>query len=522
MIEVNFYDPVCKHSFARTRFAFGSAFKDSESSCFFKHLLCAILGGLILAASVALSSPSTGRAQSVSIAPSDPESEIDDPLSSTREVVVFSARSNEPGFFRRVWRTDGTPGGTFEITRDYAAPDHFFSLGDGRAAFVGIRCFRYNIGVVNSRRVRHIPITTDATLGQPASGFARFDAENVIFNGYSQEHGYEPWISPLRNRGTKMVRDIYLGSASSFPTNFTPLGDGRFVFIATDAAHRTELWVTDGTRRGTKLTKDLVPPSSGGGGNTIRYLTSLGDGRALFNGQTPQFRSRLFVTDGTQRGTKELVAREGLVVDPRNIVAIGDGRAFLNASRDSSVVGTWTTDGTPRGTKPLLKRGEPISLGNFTPMGEGRFLASQYLNEALYLWETDGTPSGTNRITRVAHMVGDARFAAISQPVGDGAGNFYFFVTVDRQPEPRIRQLWVTDGTSDGTRRVVQFPTDHFETSALVPVGRGRMVFGMESPATGNELWVTNGTGPGTTLLMDIYPGATSSNPEGFVNLFRP
>jgi len=482
----------------------------------FQESIWCRFGAFALAVSAGVASPAALVAQNTqSTTEAETETMVDAVLSSKREVVVFSARSNEPGTFRRVWRTDGTPGGTFEITREYAAPDHFFSLGDGRAAFVGIRGFRYNIGVVNSRGVRHIPITTDAMLGQPASGFARLDEDRVIFKGFSQDHGFELWTSRLRNNGTKMVRDINPGSADSHPTNITPLGDGRFVFIATDVAHKTELWVTDGTRRGTRLTRDLVPPTSGGGGNTIRYLTSLGDGRAVFNGQTPQFRSRLFVTDGTRRGTKEVVAREGLVVDPRGIVAIGGGRALLNAGS------TWVTDGTPRGTKPLLKRGAPISLGNFTPMGEGRFLATQYLDGVLYLWETDGTPSGTNRITRVAHRVGDARFAAISQPVGDGAGNFYFFVTVDRQPEPRIRQLWVTDGTSDGTRRVVQFPTDHFETSALVPAGRGRMVFGMESPATGNELWVTNGTGPGTTLLMDIYPGATSSNPEGFVNLFR-
>ena len=61
--------------------------------------------------------------------------------------------------------------------------------------------------------------------------------------------------------------------------DFTALGDGRFVFSATDGINGNELWVTDGTSAGTTIVKDINP-----GTNDLNMgsIFAIGGGKAVF------------------------------------------------------------------------------------------------------------------------------------------------------------------------------------------------------------------------------------------------
>ena len=57
---------------------------------------------------------------------------------------------------------------------------------------------------------------------------------------------------PVAAQTPYMVKNINPGSHSSNPNSLVQVGSLTF-FVATDAAHGTELWKTDGTSGGTQL-----------------------------------------------------------------------------------------------------------------------------------------------------------------------------------------------------------------------------------------------------------------------------
>jgi ELWxxDGT repeat protein len=84
--------------------------------------------------------------------------------------------------------------------------------------------------------------------------------------------------------------------------------------------------------------------------------------------------------------------------------------------------------------------------------------------------------------------------------LGDGRG---VFVATD--PEHGL-ELWVTDGTSAGTRRVMDIWPGQVSGSPewLTPLGDGRVLFAASAPGTGRELWTTDGTEAGTRMVANL------------------
>ncbi len=72
--------------------------------------------------------------------------------------------------------------------------------------------------------------------------------------------------------------------------------------------------------------------------------------------------------------------------------------------------------------------------------------------------------------------------------------------------------IWVSDATKAGTVPIgtaIKYEDYGFVLS-------GKFIFRGSTPATGSEIYITDGTAGGTTLVKDIYPGATSSSPSDF------
>jgi ELWxxDGT repeat protein len=90
-------------------------------------------------------------------------------------------------------------------------------------------------------------------------------------------------------------------------------------------------------------------------------------------------------------------------------------------------------------------------------------------------------------------------------------GDRVLFVVSPQAPQGGD-ELWVTDGTPDGTRRLRQFQSFNFYDS--VAAG-GALFFKAEDAQTGSELWVTDGTVEGTRLVKDITAGLGSTSVAG-------
>ncbi|MDE6077148.1 MAG: hypothetical protein K2G29_05390, partial [Muribaculaceae bacterium] len=71
-------------------------------------------------------------------------------------------------------------------------------------------------------------------------------------------------------------------------------------FSASDADHGEELWITDGTQEGTRMVKDILP---GVGTSDIQYLTRFND-KVVFSANDGENGYELWISDGTEAGTR--------------------------------------------------------------------------------------------------------------------------------------------------------------------------------------------------------------------------
>jgi ELWxxDGT repeat protein len=139
----------------------------------------------------------------------------------------------------------------------------------------------------------------------------------VVFEANDGSHGYELWVSDGTAAGTYMVQDIYPGPGGSYLSDVVGLGNGKALFGAKtggpgqSVAYGDDLWVTNGTPGGLQTTRyyftggtSVVVRTNNSAGLNPRYITALGNGKALFSAGAGSAGSyELWVSDGTTAGT---------------------------------------------------------------------------------------------------------------------------------------------------------------------------------------------------------------------------
>lgn len=252
-------------------------------------------------------------------------------------------------------------------------------------------------------------------------------------------------------------------------------------FAATDSEHGTELWVTDGTKAGTHIVADILP---GSGSSSPAWLARLND-KVLFSAYTDDNGRQLWVSDGTAEGTK-LIAQTYNLGDgnPQAIYQINETQAVFAAISDESA--------------------------EYNP-DEG----AQY-----WLWVTDGTEEGTKLIKEVK----------VDNPGKENTNQHSPFVRVGRRlffkaddiDEHYGTELWVTDGTAEGTYLVKDINTEpntdkgpgYTRDSAIDDMenfNNNKLFFKAWTLESGNELWASDGTEEGT---YEVYNADPSVNPD--------
>ena len=123
------------------------------------------------------------------------------------------------------------------------------------------------------------------------------------------------------------------------------------------------------------------------------------------------------------------------------------------------------------------------------------------------LWSSDGTAGNTVEISAFA--------GAYEGPTElTNLNGSLFFLNDFGSNGP---QIWMSDGTTDGTERVT-------EVSGLLPSGlanvNGRLFFSARGGnIAGHELWMSDGTADGTNLLKDVATDGNDAYPENFANV---
>ncbi len=209
----------------------------------------------------------------------------------------------------------------------------------------------------------------------------------------------------------------------------------------------------------------------------------------------------------------------------KNIVVAGSPekgyKAFFAATDATHGEELWVTDGTPEGTHIVKDIVEGAGSGNPCYLGRlnDKVLFSAYTEgEGQEPWVSDGTEEGTMPLAD-CYLFGDGDPKAFLQMNETQA----VFIAIDDEsaeynPEKAQYWLWVTDGTPDGTKRIVEDAESEHQANCIWPgkdnktlhtaycrVGR-RVYIKADNTAgmIGEEVWVTDGTEEGTYLVMDI------------------
>ena len=273
---------------------------------------------------------------------------------------------------------------------------------------------------------------------------------------------------------------------------FTALPDGRVLFVAQDdrggLPFRASVWVTDGTEPGTRR---LTEPSNAYG--PVREVAATRGG-AVFADWAWHDGLELYRSDGTVEGTGQLKDTNALTIgsDPYGAARTGDRVTFSTAEHGA----LWSTDGTAAGTAPILDA--QISPGSF--FGIGR-LGRSYIfsagsggpGENQELWRSDGTAAGTVRLQT------------------DGLGHSPAIAANDRTMLlANTNGLFRTDGLS--ASRVLT-GSDY---SRGVDVDDGFLVGAYDGIEHGVELLHLDEDGTNPRLVGDLVPGELGSYPGAF------
>ncbi|MBI9062029.1 MAG: T9SS type A sorting domain-containing protein [Marinilabiliaceae bacterium] len=343
----------------------------------------------------------------------------------------------------------------------------------------------------------------------------------MIFECGSVENGREVWRTDGTTEGTYMIKDINPGvdqfdsPNSSHPEYFNSFGDHVY-FRAYDGVHGIELWRTDGTEAGTVMVKDI---NNGGSGSLAVTSPQFGvyKGELYFMAEGSRAAgSELWKTDGTEAGTvlvKDINPGDRSGSNPNQFVVYED-LLYFTATPSYGFKEIWYTDGTAEGTRRLS------SLPNSeTPRPERLVVLNDLLifianlNNGFEMWRSDGTSQGTYELKDINTSGGSV---SSDKEFVEYKGELYFKARSVEYGD----ELWKTNGTTAGTVLVKDIniysgDKTYSSTPLDLTVFGDKLFFNARTESHGAELWVTDGTADGTTLYNDLYPGSNGGNPRG-------
>ncbi|MFO0820326.1 MAG: ELWxxDGT repeat protein [Pirellulales bacterium] len=176
------------------------------------------------------------------------------------------------------------------------------------------------------------------------------------------------------------------------------------------------------------------------------------------------------------------------------------------SSCDTDIRQVWRTDGTAAGSQLLAEFSSPsanLAIGEFTQVG-----TTTYFVANADLWKTDGTAAGTVKVHD---------FNAFPPPRElTNVNGTLFFVASDGS---QGTELWKSDGTTAGTVLVKEIEAGSFGSDPReLTVMNGTLYFVASDMYRAlnrdYELWKSDGTAGGTSVVADLIPGATGSQPS--------
>ena len=376
-------------------------------------------------------------------------------------------------------------------------------------------------------------------------------------------HGKELWKTDGSEEGTILVKDIVVGSGSSFPSSLT-LSGSILYFTADDGIFGRELWKTDGTKAGTVMIKDINSTSTPHQiGNLFDY-----NGTLVFRADNGFTGLELWKSNGTENSTiliKEIFVG-GVSSSPTNF-AIHSGYLYFTATGNAGVE-LYRTSGdelstelvkdlytggnavAPNSSNPsaVISLGDNIYFSAYVPIPNtiNQFGRRLCIVEANFLFNSISGDPNPELLTESGGLIYYRSFSSTSgvgnelfASTGSGDENTFNLVKDIRlgpaysnpsglTPYNGIllfrandgehgTELWSSDGSEGGTVMVKDIFSGSsgsaFVNSSLGTVIQGLLFFNANDGIHGNELWVSDATENGTYMIMDLNLGTGWSDP---------
>lgn len=440
-------------------------------------------------------------------------------LDATR--AVFTARGATTG--DELWVTDGTPAGTSQLAELYPGTvSGVFGTpvaADGKAWF---RCNLPNVGLKLC--------TTDGTpagtrLAAMIPGHPT--AELILWLGKAGQN-------ILLSAGPNVLGWDHVHAPEALPIRFTavpPAEDpkGGAWLVSRDTMARTRLFHTDGTAAGTVD----VAPDAGIPGNSLQLFAT---GAAVFmvqhevadavygwrgdagvellapaglppatyvnqfvvrgdelawSADIPDAGRLVLASDGTTAGTRVVAVPDGYV---QQLISFGGQLYLLRSSTTGLALGRVLADA---GVESLLS-GDPTAAGlRWAPAGRNLYLVG---STELRLF---------NPVTTTTTTLATLPYSGAweTKAVGDG------LLIAQRSSATNVSSVWMTDGTSAGTRRITGVLEGGYQPTVLTDWGRssGEVLMGTWTRETGLEPGVLVAGATAVSPLGDLCPGPCSS-----------
>jgi ELWxxDGT repeat protein len=434
--------------------------------------------------------------------------------------LFFSADDGQHG--PSLWKSDGTPQGT-QLVRDplpssvsHPGPGHLRVAGGvlyfvAPAPGMGTELWK------SDGTTRGTAPLADLVRGPGSPRFYDFSVagNRLFFVAEVGSQGQELWATDGTPRGTKALTSFPLASAfvdqlSARALPQTPLGS-RIVFVVDDGPHGVEPWVSDGTATGTRLLKDICPGACSGAASAGAVL---GD-RVVFAGWNPVRGAEPWITDGTPAGTHIVrdLCRGSCGSYPHQLIVAPGKVFFLTQNEAAEDLNYWCTDGTAAGTVRLTNFLPPDGIAHYAgtipgaALGDSLLFAARDLEHGSELWRSDGTASGAQLLADINALDVGGSNPHSFRALGT---NVLFFA----DDGVHGFELWKSDGTAAGTSFVHEFvpgPQPRYGVGLNAAIQAAGKLFFISSPnASEADLWRTDGTEAGTLRLT-----AEGAQPDG-------
>jgi len=364
-----------------------------------------------------------------------------------------------------LWRSDGTPAGTFVVR-------HFVDDLPWKLAAIDGRLFFHADG-----GGAQVLWTSDGTVagtqpvpGVPPNPGSPVAAGAAVFFSATDAAGTELWRADGSEAGTHMVVDLVAGAGSSSPTSIVAVGAA--VFFRTGPA---TLRYSDGTPAGTRTVYAVT-------GTSPVPLGSL-QGRLIF-----RVSPGLWSSDGTPEHTAQFSTAS--VIGDKFVDA--GALAFFTA-----VQRVWRTDGTAAGTfKVTTDAAGGTSVGEMVAAGGLLYYTATNPWGVVALYRSDGTAVGTFPLTG-----NGAPVPLTSSPAALTAFAGRVFLRAETGGE---RELWTSDGSGLGTTLAVDVSSGTADSAVRATTAVGAQLgFVQRTAAAGDTVWRSDGTAAGTSAVAN-------------------